>query len=285
MISITVEDRELPLFLNRGEIRWLIGWRFIADHELPLGRLAAASLLLKTSASELIGPPAELSGLDPVFDEPEPFTVDSFPEREISILENSETNPGAVVELFQGKLENRESCDSDGYLRLLRKMALGRGLPPDFVRQFAVMLTSGGSLRERGSESILFLGTAFRHYPEQIIDVLESEKVIERESEVFDGLEAKVQEAFVRLLLNYACYSVDAPARLSGIAGALAGLSLKSLTALDSGDFVKVCHICVKCSPEAAEKLKPQIETIRQLKPTADSIRELLADLTTKLCQ
>jgi hypothetical protein len=98
-------------------------------------------------------------------------------------------------------------------------------------------------------------------------------------------LDRDVLPPFLRLLLNCACYSVHAPARLRDVAEALGALSLKSLGALEGGEFVKACHVCVHDCPEAAEKLKSRAEVIRQIKRSTDGARELLEDLMTTLGQ
>jgi hypothetical protein len=190
-----------------------------------------------------------------------------------------------VVELFQGKIQRQDRCDGNGYLRVLRKLMLSRSLPLDFVRQFATLLVNSGSVRDGNCEAILFLGDGFKHYPEEIIDVLEKEKVIENEKKILDCLEMEAQQAFIRLLLNCACFSLDVPERLTEIAATVSALSLKSLTTIDNRDFIKTCHICVQYSPEATEKIKPQMETIRKLNPRTDNIQNLLADLNARLCQ
>jgi hypothetical protein len=280
-IEIAVEDRKLPLFFNCGESGWLVARRFIQAWRLPAGKTVPLLLLLKANVGEMIGAPA---ALDPAFGEPEDASAGAFQESEASIMENCESDPDAVVALCRGRLRRGDRC-GNGHLRVLRKLALGRALPADFVREFAAAMARNGELRDGNCDAILWVADGFKHYPEEVLDVMEKEKVIEGEKEVLGCLAAEAQQAFVRLLLNCACFSLDVPARLAEIAETLSVLSLKSLEEIDCGDFIKTCHVCVGYSPEATEKLKLQVETIRKLSPRTDSIQSLLIDLDTKLCQ
>jgi hypothetical protein len=279
-LEIAIEDQKLPLFLNRGESPWAIAHRFLRDQRLPLRRLAPLAELLAGSAAAVIGPSARPSGLGPVFGEAQEVSAESFPEGE-----RAAANPEGAAELFRGKIERGESVTGDHYLAVLRNMALARSLPADAVRQIAGALAGGDGVHSRSAAAVLFMCDAFRNYPEEVIDALQTENVVPRAGKVLDELEMEMKAALLNLMFNYACYSVHAPATLAEVAEALATLSVKSLGTLDNAMFVQACHVCVQYSADAVEKLKIRADVIKQVEIQTDRTRELLADVTARLEQ
>jgi hypothetical protein len=253
--------------LNRGESAWAVATRFVAQHKLPLARLARLSQLLKDNVSEFIGTSFPV---DPVFGEIQQIQAEDFPAAEFGILSNWEHAPEPAIALLREKSEREDLCNSHAHLRVLRNLALTGQLPVDFVRLLATIIAS--NLPQKSTEAIFFLCDAIKNYAEDIFGVFNEQRVLERVTEVETP---NAGQAGCRLLLNVAAYSLNAPGKLTEVATALT-----KFPDVRSPEFVRACHICASRTPEAVEKLKVRADTIAHLSLEAGAEEELLLDLT-----